>query len=224
MVARRAAGLPPPPRAPPRADTAHCQLARMHFPRALLSCTMADDEPSAAMQELRRRIVDLERDTTLSAAEKAVRRQQIMSAGFAPKAAPPKAEKADTKGASCSCSRARVRRAAWRLTAGSGAHRFRALCRQGRRRAREHAGHDRRGAQVRLLLQPVRAPRDGARGARLAAMRGLKIRRTCRRPASTTSASAASPSGCSRARRRARRAARPSRSRCAKTRASTPRW
>ena len=47
--------------------------------------------------------VEIERDTTLSAAEKAVRRQQVMSAGFAPKAAAPAAEKApaaaDTKGA-----------------------------------------------------------------------------------------------------------------------------
>ena len=64
---------------------------------------MADDEPSAAQQELRRRIVEIERDTTLSAAEKAVRRQQVMSAGFAPKAAAPAAEKApaaaESKGA-----------------------------------------------------------------------------------------------------------------------------
>ena len=86
------------------------------------------------MQELRRRIVELERDTTLSAAEKAVRRQQIMSAGFAPKAAPPKAEKAaaDTKGASRSCSRTRARRGALRLPAGGGgAHRFRVLAGKG---------------------------------------------------------------------------------------------
>lgn len=78
--------------------------------------TMADDEPSAAMQELRRRIVEIERDTTLSAAEKAVRRQQVMSAGFAPKAAAPAAEKApaaaDTKGACRGCSPGRAARSA----------------------------------------------------------------------------------------------------------------
>ena len=76
---------------------------------------MADDEPSAAMQELRRRIVEIERDTTLSAAEKAVRRQQVMSAGFAPKAAAAPKEKAsaaaDAKGVCCRCSRVCLRRA-----------------------------------------------------------------------------------------------------------------
>ena len=46
---------------------------------------MADDEPDPAMVALRRKIVEIEKDTTLSAAEKAVRRQQVMSAAYAPK-------------------------------------------------------------------------------------------------------------------------------------------
>jgi E3 ubiquitin-protein ligase UHRF1 len=48
---------------------------------------MADDEPAPdpAMAELRRKIVEIEKDTTLSAAEKAVRRQQVMSGAFAAK-------------------------------------------------------------------------------------------------------------------------------------------
>ena len=46
---------------------------------------MADDEPEpdAAMVALRRKIVEIERDTTLSAAEKALRRQAVMSGAFA---------------------------------------------------------------------------------------------------------------------------------------------
>ena len=67
---------------------------------------MADDEPEpdAAMVALRRKIVEIERDTTLSAAEKALRRQAVMSGTFAAKAPAPKAEQAggsgDAKGAS----------------------------------------------------------------------------------------------------------------------------
>jgi len=92
---------------------------------------MADDEPSAAQLELRRRIVEIERDTTLSAAEKAERRQQVMSAGFAPKAkAADKASAAvDAKGA-CSFSYAgRARRVLQRRRCG--VERFRAFAGKG---------------------------------------------------------------------------------------------
>ena len=46
---------------------------------------MEEDPPqvNAAMAELRRKIVEIEKDTTLSAADKALRRQQVMSSGYA---------------------------------------------------------------------------------------------------------------------------------------------
>ena len=56
---------------------------------------MADEQPeqadpaAAAMAELRRKIVEIERDTTLTPAEKALRRQQVMSGGFASKGKEP---------------------------------------------------------------------------------------------------------------------------------------
>jgi hypothetical protein len=70
-----------------------------------------EDEPpqvDAAMAELRRKIVEIEKDTTLSAADKALRRQQVMSSGYAAKGKAPAEEAAggsgDAKGASASCS------------------------------------------------------------------------------------------------------------------------
>ncbi len=111
------------------------------------SPAMAEDAPDP-MAEMRRKIMEIERDTTLSAEEKAVRRQQVMNPRFVAKgkAAAVEEPAGARAGTLPACPRPdppRVR------------------CSAGWRRG-QHARHHGRGAQVCLLLQPVRPARDGA--------------------------------------------------------------